>query len=220
MGNRKSMDDSQTSQATLDPRADRTDEELLLSYRETGDQDQFAQLVQRYEKELYNYLRRYVADAAMAEDVFQATFLQLHLKCDMFEAGRKVRPWLYTIATNQAIDAQRRNKRHRLTSLDRQTTSAGESAGKLMDLLADEQPGPEEDLETGERRQWAREAVAALPEALRSSVILVYFQGMKYREAAEVLSIPVGTIKSRLHAAITKLNQIWLETHPPRSEEA
>src|SRR5436190_3601432 len=98
-----------------------SDEELLLGYRETGDPKLFSELVRRYERELYSYLRRYLGDAGMAEDAFQATFLQVHLKCDQFEEGRKFRPWLYTIATNQAIDAQRRNKRHRSVSLDRTT---------------------------------------------------------------------------------------------------
>ena len=96
-----------------------SDEELLTGYRDTGDANLFSELVHRYERELYSYLRRYLGDAEMAEDAFQAAFLQVHLKCQQYEAGRAVRPWLYTIATNQAIDAQRRSRRHRMVSLDR-----------------------------------------------------------------------------------------------------
>ena len=73
---------------------DRTDEELLLDYRSRSDRPAFEELVRRYEKELYGYLRHYLGDADMADDVFQQTFLQVHLKCDQFEEGRKVRPWL------------------------------------------------------------------------------------------------------------------------------
>ena len=98
--------------------ADRTDENLLLAYRDSQRRDLFEELVRRYERELFSYLRRYVGDADLAADVFQATFLQLHLKCSQFQEGRRLRPWLYTIATNQAIDAQRRNRRHRMVSLD------------------------------------------------------------------------------------------------------
>src|SRR3989304_2158430 len=87
------------------------DEVLLLAYRDHADRTAFSELVRRYERELYSYLRRYLGDAGMAEDAFQATFLQVHLKCDQFAEGRRFRPWLYTIATNQAIDAQRRNRR-------------------------------------------------------------------------------------------------------------
>ena len=74
-----------------------TDEDLLLQYRETGDRELYAQLVYRYERELFSYLRRYLGNAEMAEDVFQTAFLQVHLKCEQFEAGRRFRPWLYTI---------------------------------------------------------------------------------------------------------------------------
>src|SRR5204863_8416993 len=112
-----------------------SDEELLAHFRKTGDRDAFTELVHRYERELFSYLRRYLGDAEMAEDAFQATFLQVHLKSHQFEEGRKVRPWLYTIATNQAIDAQRRNKRHRSVSLDRNINPNGDEVGSLMDLL-------------------------------------------------------------------------------------
>ena len=90
-----------------------TDEELLLEYRMTGGSGVFEALVKRYERELYNYLRRFLNNQVLAEDAFQATFMQVHLKCHLFDSERKVRPWLYTVATNQAIDIQRRNRRHR-----------------------------------------------------------------------------------------------------------
>lgn len=185
-----------------------TDEELLLGYRQSGDPDLFAELVHRYERPLYSYLRRYLDNAEMAEDAFQAAFLQVHLKCDRFEEGLKVRPWLYTIATNQAIDAQRRNKRHRMVSLDRVSTDGDEDFSQLIDLLTSSEPNPLVILDADERRRQIRQAAEQLPKPMISVVRLVYFQGLKYREAAEVLSIPVGTVKSRLHSAILKLCEL------------
>ena len=191
-----------------------TDEDLLLRYRRTGKRSLFTELVGRYERELFSYLRRYLGDAEMAEDAFQATFLQVHLKCDQLEKGRRFRPWLYTIATNQAIDAQRRNKRHRMVSLDRQTNGdEGDEVGRLIDLLVSDGPDPLSQISQLERCEWVREAVDQLSEEMRSVVQLVYYQGLKYREAAEVFGIPVGTVKSRLHAAILKLNDFWNSTH-------
>ena len=145
----------------------------------------------------------------MAEDVFQATFLQVHLKRELFEVGRKFRPWLYTIATNQAIDLQRRNKRHRMVSLDGGRRSGEDDLKALINLLVADEPGPVAQLEAGERKQWVRNAVSSLPDQLKSALTLVYYQGLKYREAAEVLSIPVGTVKSRLHSALRKLNEAY-----------
>ncbi len=187
-----------------------SDEELLLNYRRSGGRDEFAQLVDRYERELYSYLRRYLNDAELAQDVFQATFLQVHLKCEQFEEGRRFRPWLYTIATNQAIDAQRRNRRHRMVSLDRAGTGKNDDEiGALVDLLVSGEPNPLRELDRIERSETIRESVEQLPDSLKAVVVLVYYQGMKYREAADVLDIPVGTVKSRLHTAIQKLTESW-----------
>ena len=189
-----------------------SDEELLMGYRETGDTNLFSELVHRYEREVYSYLRRYLGDAEMAEDAFQAAFLQVHLKCRQYEAGRAVRPWLYTIATNQAIDAQRRSRRHRMVSLDRSGPKEGEDVGRLLDLLTSKEPTPTAQLSAAERAQWLHEAVEQLPEPLQDVIRLVYFQELKYREAAEALDIPVGTVKSRMHAAVAKLNEAWNQT--------
>lgn len=195
----------------------RSDEALLLDYRDRGDRKAFDELVQRYERELFGYLRHYVGDAEVAEDVFQQTFLQVHLKCDQFDAGRKVRPWLYTVATNQAIDWQRRNRRHQTVSLDRRRGGhTGEDSAALAELLDSPEPGPLETAEATERSDELRRAVDRLPEQARQVVLLVYFQGLKYREAADVLSIPVGTVKSRLHAAIHKLSETLSRTHLPK----
>ena len=193
-----------------------TDELLFEEYRQTDNQSLFATLVKRYERELYNYLKRFLADGTMAEDVFQATFLQVHVKRDLFESGRKFRPWLYTIATNQAIDAQRRNRRHRRLSLDQsynQGTSGNENAGSLLDVVVGRESDPALTCEQREHSQWMREAVTGLPEPLQKAVQLVYFRGMKYRDAATVMSIPVGTVKSRLHSALRSLGQSWENNH-------
>ena len=119
-----------------------SDEKLLLEYRDHGNRPAFEELVRRYEKELYGYLRHCLGDAQMAEDVFQQTFLQVHLKCGQFECERKLRPWLYAVATNQAIDFQRRSGRHRMVSLDRRIGGPEEEESRTADRLV-RQPGPE-----------------------------------------------------------------------------
>lgn len=189
-----------------------TDEQLLLRYRQTGDRELYAQLVYRYERELYSYLRRYLGNAEMAEDAFQGAFLQVHLKCEQFQQGRRFRPWLYTIATNQAIDARRRNKRHQMVSLDGTgNDDSGDEVNRLVNLLESAEVGPDTVAEQSERDRRIRHTLDSLPESMHAVIQLVYYQGMKYREAAEVLDIPVGTVKSRLHAAIARLTDVWSE---------
>lgn len=197
-----------------------TDEQLLAMHTESKEKEldpsrpYLATLIQRYERELYSFLRRYLGDAALAEDAFQATFLQVHRKGHLFDSKRKFRPWLYTVATNRAIDLQRRNKRHQAVSLDRTNRTNNAEAGSLIDLLPSGDTGPGERFELAERTEWVRRAVASLPETLQQAVSLVYFRGLKYREAAAELSVPVGTVKSRLHSAVGRLGQQWKESHP------
>jgi RNA polymerase sigma-70 factor (ECF subfamily) len=186
-----------------------SDEQLLALFRH-GRGEAFAVLVRRYEGELYGYLRRYLGDGDLAEDVFQNTFLQVFTKLDQYEAGRPVRPWLYTIATHQAIDAMRRQGRHQAVSLDQEREElAGADVPQLLGLLESRGPGPLEQLQGEERRQQVRVCVDRLPDFLRQVVVLAYYQGLKYKDVADILGIPVGTVKSRLHAALCRLHEAW-----------
>jgi len=170
-------------------------------------------LVRRYERELYGYLRRYLGDAALAEDVFQNTFLQLYVKSNQYEPGRPVRPWLYTIATNQAIDALRRNGRHQALSLDQgRDEQTNGDVRSLLEALESRGPGPADLAHSQESRERIRASVDRLPDFLRQVLLLAYYQGLKYREIADILGIPVGTVKSRLHAALVKLQEVWAES--------
>lgn len=186
-----------------------TDEELMARYV-ANDHAALAILVQRYERELYSYLKRVVVDPALAEDVFQNTFMQLHQKRGLYEAGRPVRPWLYTIATHQAIDAMRRHKRHRRVRLATDSEARDEAGNRgLLDSVESEMIDPHDHCERNERARIVRETVDSLTEHLRMVVVLGYYQGLKYREIADILGIPVGTVKSRLHAAVQKLGEVW-----------
>lgn len=187
-----------------------TDEVLMRRYRDLGTEAIFNELVHRYERELYRYLARYTGDPALAEDVFQNTFLQIHLKRGLYGDGRPFRPWLYAIATHQAVDALRKVGRHPAVSLDQRLSAApGDSeSGSLLDMLVNDDEGPLVGLEERERQQWVRDSIARLPDALRQTLILAYHQDLKYREIADILKIPVGTVKSRLHAAMSKLQQM------------
>jgi RNA polymerase sigma-70 factor (ECF subfamily) len=191
------------------PLTECSDEDLLLHFCK-GRKDAFGVLLRRYERELYGYLRRYLGDANLAEDVFQNTFLQLYVKSSQYEPGRPVRPWLYTIATNQAIDALRRNGRHQAVSLDQGRDELPDGdVHSLIDTLQSREVGPVEAADSEERRERIRASVERLPDFLRQVLVLAYYQGLKYREIADILGIPVGTVKSRLHAALNKLHEIW-----------
>ena len=188
-----------------------TDEQLLLSYRETGNEAQFAELVDRYREPLMYFLKRQIGNISIAEDVLQATFMQLHVKCEQFQEGRQVKPWLYRIAINQAIDSNRRNRRHEIASLNQSGSEQDGQRCELVDLVRGGGLQPAETLQKKEQSESVRRAVEKLPLQLQTIVSLVFFQGLKYREAAEKLSIPVGTLKSRMHTALLQLRTTWPE---------
>jgi RNA polymerase sigma-70 factor (ECF subfamily) len=201
----------------------RSDEQLLLEYRRTGDDRLFSELVRRYERELYAFLYRRFDNVTLAEDAFQTAFLRVHARAGQFEEGRKFRPWLYTIATNSAVDLLRRNQRRRSASLNRPLGNHHDNdEGRLLDTLPTTVPSPLDRIENREREAECRDAVSRLPERIRIVVDLIFFQGMKYREAAEVLSIPIGTVKSRLHQAMLKLRADMEDQRegPERSRES
>lgn len=186
-----------------------TDEQLLARLR-TGDREVFGPLVRRYEREMYGYLRRYLGDDDLADDVFQTTFLAVFRKIKQYEPGRAARPWLYTIATNQAIDALRKRNRQADRRADGLTTTDEEGQLRpLFELLPAAGEGPTDHAERTEERERVRTCVAKLPDLLREVILLAYFQGMKYRDIADALEIPLGTVKSRLHAALVKLTEEW-----------
>jgi len=193
-----------------------TDEQLIARYRKTQDRAIYETLMRRYEREIFAYLRRYIGNAELAEDAFQGTFLQVHLKCGQFDQSRRFRPWLYAIATNQAIDIQRRNKRHKLVSLDRPSGGQEDDrGGSWSEQLIGASRDPLAEAAREENGRWVHQAVESLGEPMQQVVELVYYRGLKYREAADVLGIPVGTVKSRLHSAISRLSGLWEDSHEP-----
>jgi len=192
--------------------ADPLSDEELLTRLQAGQADLFGELVRRYERELYGYLRRYLGRDDLAEDVFQNTFLAVFRKIHHYQPGRAARPWLYTIATNQAIDATRRRSRRVDARADAILPGGvgDEDGGRpLLEILRDPDAGPVAQAELAELRGLVREAVDELPDLLRQVILLAYFQGLRYQEIAEALDIPLGTVKSRLHAAVAKLCEAW-----------
>jgi RNA polymerase sigma-70 factor (ECF subfamily) len=142
----------------------------------------------------------------MGEDVLQETFLVVHTKCHLYQDGWPARPGLYAVAMHRAVDAQRRARR--LPSLRFDAPRGADEATSLLELLSGDEPDPLEMLEERDRQQWVRDSVARLPEPLRQALVLTYYQGLPYAEVAELLHVPVGTVKSRVHNAVARMRQM------------
>lgn len=186
----------------------RTDEELVEDYLD-GDVGAFRLLIERYHDPLLNFLFRLVGNRQAAEDVFQDAFLQVHQSLGSFDLTRTFKPWLFTIAANKGRDALRKSQRRAAVSLSMKPRNA--EGDELVDLLQIDVPGPELRLEAEETSLLVQHAVDAVPPRLREILLLAYFQKLSYNQIADQLGIPVGTVKSRLHAAVAAFAKRWQE---------
>lgn len=177
-----------------------SDEQLLAQYA-AGDQGALAELIRRYQQELFAFLQRFVSDASAAEDLFQETFVQVHRNVRSFDPQRRFRPWLFTIAANKARDYLRSSSRRAAHSLDN-VAGHSEDAATFMDLMESDAPPPIEELTREETIGTVQEVLAELKPLYREVLVLSFFHRFAYNEIAEMLGVPLGTVKSRLHAAV------------------
>lgn len=177
-----------------------SDEQLLATYV-TGNQDAFAELIRRYQQELFAFLQRFVSDASTAEDLFQETFVQVHRNAGSFDPERRFRPWLFTIAANKARDYLRSSGRRTAQSLDNVAGHSDDSV-TFLDLMKSDAPLPADELTREENVALVQKVLAELSPLYREVLVLSFFHRFAYKEMAEMLGVPLGTVKSRLHAAV------------------
>ncbi|TVQ32056.1 MAG: sigma-70 family RNA polymerase sigma factor [Phycisphaeraceae bacterium] len=185
---------------------DRSDEQLLADYRR-GDVPAFRVLMERYHDELLRFLNRFMGDRQAAEDVFQDTFLQIHQSADSFDVSRRFKPWLFTIAANKGRDQHRKTSRRPVLGLSARI--GGDEGQQFVDLMEVSVPAPSAAMDESERDRQVQKAIDSLPDHQREILLLAYFQRMTYAQIAELLEIPLGTVKSRLHAAVAGFARRW-----------
>jgi RNA polymerase sigma-70 factor (ECF subfamily) len=185
-----------------------TDAELLARYA-AGEESAFRELVNRYKNSLYAFLRQFLNRRDLVEDVFQETFLQLFTSRDSFDPNRPLRPWLFTIAANKAKDALRKSQRATAIPIGTISESQEMSFDDVLNSLSSDNTMPYEELEKNEINSRVGQTIANMPENLREILILAYFNRFSYKQMAEILSIPIGTVKSRLHTAVARFAKDW-----------
>jgi RNA polymerase sigma-70 factor (ECF subfamily) len=184
-----------------------SDGELLERYRQ-GERRAFDVLVERYHRDLFNFLFHLTHDANIAEDAFQETFLQVHRSAAAFDTSRPFKPWLFTIAANKARDTLRQRMRQQAAPLDA-VVAGNEQGSTYAELMPADIPPPDASLTNFQTRQAVDKIITSMPESLRVVLLLCYFEEMPYQEVADSLEIPLGTVKSRLHAAVKYFAQQW-----------
>lgn len=185
------------------------DDTKLLKRYAAGDEEAFQELMDRYRDSVYAFLRRFLNRSDLIEDVFQETFLQLFVSRDTFDVSRPLRPWLFTIAANKAKDALRRMQRNEVAQLGNMFDSEESTIDDVLNALDHDERMPYDDLIRDERAASVKRVISRMPAKLREIIVLAYFHKFPYAEISQMLDIPIGTVKSRLHTAVGRFAEDW-----------
>ena len=165
-------------------------------------------LMGRHAEKLFHYLIRALQNEDDAADLAQETFVKVYQNRERFDPGQKFSTWLYTIASNLVRDRYRWRSRHPQVSLDAESEQTESS---FQENLRGDEPAPDEQLQSGERADIVRKAVAALPEELRQPLILAVYQGLPQAEIAEILKCSVKAVETRIYRARQRLRAALTE---------
>ena len=172
-------------------------DEALLALTSRGDEQAIAELYDRYGRVSYGLALRILRDQALAEDAVQEAFLTVWRTAGSFVADRaKASTWILTLVHRRAVDIVRREQRRRAVPLD------------SVDEPDAPAPTTDEEIELADRRRAVQEALRQLPDEQREAIELAYYAGLSQSELAEQLSVPLGTIKSRMFTGLRRLRDL------------
>jgi RNA polymerase sigma-70 factor (ECF subfamily) len=185
------------------------DEELMRLCQD-GDEAAFEVLFQRYEGQALSFINRLVGDQSRTEALGQEAFLRIFKDAKSYQYPRSFTTWFYTIVRNLCKNELRWRSRHPTVSIEDNLGSShgrGDDSPRVGDYLQSAGTNPLDEMVSRERDQRLEKALEMLPEAEREVLILNRFQGLKYREIAEVVGVPVGTVRARIYSALERLRK-------------
>ncbi|WP_226683472.1 RNA polymerase sigma factor SigW [Sutcliffiella horikoshii] len=168
-----------------------------------GDQDAFAEIVELFKDKIYQLVYRMIGNSHEAEDIAQEAFIRAYININSFDVNRKFSTWLYRIATNLTIDRIRKKKPDYY--LDAEV--AGTEGLTMYSQVAADIALPEEEVETMELQGEIQRQILKLPDKYRSVIVLKYIDELSLIEISEILEVPVGTVKTRIHRGREALRQ-------------
>jgi RNA polymerase sigma-70 factor (ECF subfamily) len=191
------------------PRADlpgRTDQEIVTLAR-AGEEAAYRELIRRYERPLFSLLYRMVRDRELAEDLAQETFVKALNAIESYRPEYKFSSWIFKIANNAAIDHLRRRELDTLSLEGSPHAETPEAVEATALQIGNRQESPLEAVEARELGGQIEQAIAQLRPEYRSCILLRHVEGRAYEEIAEILNLPLGTVKTYIHRARNELRQ-------------
>ncbi|HWO98668.1 MAG TPA: RNA polymerase sigma factor SigW [Bacillus sp. (in: firmicutes)] len=173
--------------------------DLLISRKikqvKKGDQDAFAEVVEYYKDKVYQLCYRMLGNAHEAEDSAQEAFIRAYVNIHSYDSSKKFSTWLYRIATNLCIDRIRKKKPDYY--LDAEIN--GTDGLNMYSQIPADQKLPEDELEKLELQEHIQQEILKLPDKYRSVIVLKYVDELSLKEISDILDLPVGTVKTRIH---------------------
>lgn len=173
-------------------------EALLIRRAREGDSAAMNSLVEAHYKQAYNLAYHLSGNYDEASDIAQEAFVRVYHSLANFRGDANFSTWLYRIVTNVFLDERKKQKVRAHSSLEEYLELEDNTVTRQIE---DPSPGPEHLVEQGERNTVVGDAVRSLPEIQRAMIAMYHFQSLSYEEIAEVLNLPIGTVKSRLNRA-------------------
>ncbi|MFB1082465.1 RNA polymerase sigma factor SigW [Jeotgalibacillus sp. JSM ZJ347] len=160
-----------------------------------GDQDAFGEIVELFKDRVYHVCFRMLGNRHEAEDIAQEAFIRAYTNIHTFDIDRKFSTWLFRIATNLCIDRIRKKKPDYY--LDAEVS--GTDGLTMYSKVETDGPLPEEEVESMELQESIQKEISRLPDKYRSVIVLKYIEELSLKEISEILELPIGTVKTRIH---------------------
>jgi RNA polymerase sigma-70 factor, ECF subfamily len=187
---------------------------MLVRRCVAGDAVAWEEIVQRYNRRIYNICYRFAGSADDAQDLTQEVFIKMYRTLNSYDVERGAfMTWVTTITRNLLVDHFRKSKQDRVTDSIDAVPSEHEDATPLSDKIQDKMPSPDARAQSRETRETVHRALQKLSPDLREAVILRDLQDMDYREIATVLRVPEGTVKSRINRGRAELARLLQRTY-------
>lgn len=184
---------------------ERTDEELMALLCE-GEQEALAELVRRYQSDIFRFCLHYLREVERSKEMAQETFIRVFAARGRFDLTRKFRPWVLCIARNLCLNEIKRKKAVPMQSLEEYASTARSESGEVLKSAAD---SPDERLMAAERRELLMEALRSLDDEAREIVTLRFFRRLPAREIAEIVGSTEGAVRTRLHRILKSLYKTY-----------
>ncbi len=191
-------------------------EKALLEKAKNGDLDAFEKLIEGYQKKVFNIVYRMIGNPDDASELTQEVFIRVFRSIGSFKEESQFSTWIYKIATNICLDELRKQKKHKVISLDEEIKS---DDGEMKRQIEDDKPQPDIIAERNELKKTVRNAILALPDEYRLVIIMRDIKGLSYEEIARITKCPEGTVKSRINRARKALKAILCSKRELLNEE-